>query len=149
MKINFIENYLKIENCKLKIVKLKYLKVILALLILSSFLWLCIRVTDPDLGWHLRVGEEIFKTRTVPRTDHFSFTMAGTPWVDHEWLINAGLWWLEAHGLWWLAIRLFALIMSVPFFVWVWRARGVPEIGVVLLGVLYVDRLRRGTAADH
>jgi hypothetical protein len=41
---------------------------------------------DPDLWWHLRTGEWIMHTGRVPRTDHFSFTRAGSPWISHEWL---------------------------------------------------------------
>jgi hypothetical protein len=42
--------------------------------------------TDPDLWWHLRTGQWIAETGTVPRVDPFSFTRAGQPWVSHEWL---------------------------------------------------------------
>jgi len=41
---------------------------------------------DPDLWWHLRTGQWIVETGTVPHTDPFSFTRAGQPWVSHEWL---------------------------------------------------------------
>src|SRR5580700_8029329 len=42
--------------------------------------------TDPDLWWHLRTGQWIVETGHVPRTDPFSFTRGGMPWVSHEWL---------------------------------------------------------------
>jgi hypothetical protein len=41
---------------------------------------------DPDLWWHLRTGQWIVETGHVPRSDPFSFTRAGQPWVSHEWL---------------------------------------------------------------
>jgi hypothetical protein len=41
---------------------------------------------DPDLWWHLRTGQWIMQTGHVPRTDPFSFTRAGSPWISHEWL---------------------------------------------------------------
>jgi hypothetical protein len=39
---------------------------------------------DTDLGWHLRTGAYTLENG-VPRTDPFSFTQAGAPWVNHSW----------------------------------------------------------------
>jgi hypothetical protein len=41
---------------------------------------------DPDLWWHLRTGQAIVEQQAVPRADPFSFTFAGRPWLNHEWL---------------------------------------------------------------
>jgi hypothetical protein len=43
-------------------------------------------VVDPDLWWHIRVGQNILATYHWPTTDPFSFTVAGTPWIAYEWL---------------------------------------------------------------
>src|SRR5437870_6507402 len=42
--------------------------------------------TDPDYWWHVRTGQLIAETGGIPRTDPYSFTAAGQPWVAHEWL---------------------------------------------------------------
>lgn len=42
--------------------------------------------TDPDYWWHVRTGELIVETGRIPRTDPFSFTASGRPWITHEWL---------------------------------------------------------------
>jgi len=39
-----------------------------------------------DTFWHLRAGEEIWRTHRVPHVDTYSFTSGGWPWRDHEWL---------------------------------------------------------------
>jgi hypothetical protein len=44
---------------------------------------------DADTGWHIRNGEFILATRSVPRTDSFSYTKAGQPWCAWEWLYDA------------------------------------------------------------
>jgi hypothetical protein len=44
---------------------------------------------DADTGWHIRNGEVILATRSVPQTDSFSYTMAGQPWYAWEWLYDA------------------------------------------------------------
>jgi hypothetical protein len=41
---------------------------------------------DPDLWWHLKVGEKILATHSWPTTDPYSFTAAGQPWLASEWL---------------------------------------------------------------
>jgi len=41
---------------------------------------------DPDLGWHVRTGSLILATHHIPTVDPYSFTKAGAPWVEHEWL---------------------------------------------------------------
>ena len=40
---------------------------------------------DSDTGWHLTTGERILSTFTLPRTDPYSFTRAGAPWISWEW----------------------------------------------------------------
>lgn len=44
---------------------------------------------DADTGWHIRNGEIILATHSVPRTDSFSYTRAGQPWYSWEWLYDA------------------------------------------------------------
>ena len=41
---------------------------------------------DPDVWWHLKAGQEILDTRSIPHIDDFSFTKQGSEWVAHEWL---------------------------------------------------------------
>jgi len=55
---------------------------IFGLLLNNSFSYL-----DPDLGWHLKVGEEIVNLKGVPHINNYNYTFAGD-WVDHEWLVN-------------------------------------------------------------
>lgn len=39
-----------------------------------------------DMWWHLATGELILKNHIIPKTDPFSYTKFGEPWIDHEWL---------------------------------------------------------------
>ena len=45
-------------------------------------------ITNTSIGWHLASGRWILAHHAVPHTDPFSFTAAGTPWLDHEWLFQ-------------------------------------------------------------
>jgi hypothetical protein len=52
-------------------------------------------VFDCDLYWHLANGREMFARRQIVNEEVFSFTFAGTPFVNHEWLSQIaffGLW---------------------------------------------------------
>ena len=39
-----------------------------------------------DTYWHLRTGADILASGAVPRVETYSFTAAGHPWRNHEWL---------------------------------------------------------------
>jgi hypothetical protein len=41
---------------------------------------------DGDVSWHIATGQWILQHHAIPRTDPFSFTWAGKPWVPIEWL---------------------------------------------------------------
>ncbi|HWP66245.1 MAG TPA: hypothetical protein VNO26_10055 [Candidatus Limnocylindria bacterium] len=43
-------------------------------------------LADPDLWGHLTWGRLMIRNRALPRTDTFSYTAAGQPFFDHEWL---------------------------------------------------------------
>ena len=75
------------------------------LLIASSALYfLADNEADNDLWVHVFAGRMILAAGAVPRVDTLSYTAAGLPWVDHEWLAQAlfaGLFeWLGSNGLW-------------------------------------------------
>jgi hypothetical protein len=42
-------------------------------------------LADGDTGWHIRTGEHILHTWSVPVNDLFSFSKAGEPWFAWEW----------------------------------------------------------------
>jgi hypothetical protein len=43
-------------------------------------------LADGDTGWHIRNGEQIIDTRSVPQRDTFSFDSAAHTWFSWEWL---------------------------------------------------------------
>lgn len=61
------------------------------ILFLSVFLGLAFYrgsglLNDTDTGWHIRAGEYILNTLSIPRHDIFSFITPPIPWTAHEWL---------------------------------------------------------------
>jgi hypothetical protein len=43
-------------------------------------------LADPDTYWQIKIGQWILDTGSLPRTDAFSFTMSGQPWISTQWL---------------------------------------------------------------
>ena len=43
---------------------------------------------DGDTGWHIRTGQYILRTHSVPTHDLFSFSRPGAPWFAWEWLTD-------------------------------------------------------------
>ncbi|HET6454902.1 MAG TPA: hypothetical protein VFI02_10890 [Armatimonadota bacterium] len=54
-------------------------------------------VSDPDTWWHLKTGQLIWTSRSVPTTDPFSFTTIGERWINHEWLSQVFFYQVFAH----------------------------------------------------
>lgn len=41
---------------------------------------------DPDLGWHLKAGEEVTISKNVNKVNHYNYIFEdGSPWTNHEW----------------------------------------------------------------
>ena len=43
---------------------------------------------DAGIGWHIRNGEQMLVTHSIPHTDYFSSTMSGQRWYAWEWLYD-------------------------------------------------------------
>lgn len=43
-------------------------------------------LADPDTFWQIEIGRRILDSGSLPRTDVFSFTMQGQPWISTQWL---------------------------------------------------------------
>ncbi len=60
---------------------------LLAAALVAKVFWTCRdRIADPDIWWHLRNAQYFVATLRFPNIDSYSFTAAGSPWMNHEWL---------------------------------------------------------------
>jgi len=72
-----------------------------------------------DTWWHLRAGEWMLDHGQILTTDVFSFTRAGSPWIDHGWL--AQLFWaviFRLGGWQLLGLTLVAVVTATFAIVW-------------------------------
>lgn len=120
-----------------------------SLLVVSSALYfLADNEADNDLWMHLFSGRLILANGAVPRVDAFSYTAAGLPWIDHEWLTQsafaAAFDSLGSTGLWMCKL---AVALLTAWLVWLAvarRTRGPWTRGPVMMLVLAA--LARGYA---
>ncbi|MEO7276725.1 MAG: hypothetical protein ABIW33_01725 [Sphingomicrobium sp.] len=92
---------------------------------------------DGDVSWHIATGQWILDHAAIPRTDPFSFTWAGKPWVPIEWLAElfyAGAYRLAGYGG--VAALVTAALMALHALVY-FRARRF--IGWALLPIVMMD----------
>jgi hypothetical protein len=66
---------------------------------------------EPDLWIHMLTGETTLRTGHIPRFDTYSYSAAGAPWHNHEWLSQVALAFFYAHlGV--FGLKLLKLICS-------------------------------------
>jgi hypothetical protein len=85
------------------------------ILFLGLFLMTIGPIIDPDFWWHLRTGQLISQTHSIPRVDPFSFTYNGQPWVTQEWLSELILYELFLIGGYSLLIFIFSMFITSAF----------------------------------
>jgi hypothetical protein len=73
---------------------------------------------DSDAGWHIRTGEMILRTGTLPHTDPYSFTRGGQPWFAWEWLADVVMG--SIHQVWGLTGLAFFYGLAISGCVWLW-----------------------------
>jgi hypothetical protein len=84
--------------------------------------------SDPDGWWHLRTGQHIVETASIPSADIFSGTRAGAEWVTHEWLTELLMYALYRLGGFGLLTIAFALIPTAAFWITYRRSEGRPFV---------------------
>lgn len=62
-----------------------------SLLLVLALVSVRARFDDPDMWWHLKMGQIVWTTHQVPTTDIFSFTTNHHAWVPHEWLSQVAI----------------------------------------------------------
>jgi hypothetical protein len=55
-------------------------------------------VEDPDFWWHLRTGYWMIQNRRLPSQDLYTYTVSGHAWIDHEYLAEVLIAYLNSWG---------------------------------------------------
>jgi hypothetical protein len=98
-------------------------------------------LADADTGYHIRAGEYILDTRTVPKHDIFSYHSPPLPWTAHEWLSEVVMAVLHRiSGLTGVVI-FFSLLISLTYsllfrYLRVYRRNIVADVLIILLALI-------------
>ena len=123
-------------------------RLVTAVLFLGIFAMAARLPFDTDSWWHLQSGRWIVENRAVPRTDPFSHTRFGQPWIDHGWLAQIG-WFLVFHWFGYAGpVILLALLVTAAFaFAWRqcreanrWLGAFILVIAAVASGIIWAAR---------
>lgn len=103
-----------------------------------------------DTNWHLAAGDWILAHRAVPHVDPFSFTLAGHPWVAHEWLAEVVMAATFALGWSGVAILFSAIFAAVLLVIGAHAGRHLPPIAIlILLALVTVALTTTALARPH
>ena len=82
-------------------------------------LCLFLPLANPDIFWHLSAGRYIAAHKALPGTDFLSWSMAGRPWTDFEWLPQLLYFWgWTLAGYWGLLACRFLLLLPLLFVIY-------------------------------
>jgi len=114
-------------------VVLGMLLVVLTMVVVRS------RFNDPDMWFHLKTGEIIWNTHSIPRADTFSFTVNGHSRTPQEWLSEVtmyGAWKFGGYTglMFWLCVSAGLLILLAYLLSWLYSGNS----KVAFLGGLIV-----------
>ena len=91
-------------------------------------------VQDPDFWWHLRTGYWMLDHGRLPSQDLFTYTVGGHSWVDHEYLTEVILAYLNSWGGLLLISIVFAVLTYLGF-VFIYRTAPVGRRPYVIAGL--------------
>lgn len=97
---------------------------ILALLLASALSWpdvACQLLADAGTSWHLRLGEGIVQTHTLPYFNTYTQLGFGQTWIDWSWLADVAL----AFGYRWgglHAVCMMTVAAEILFITMLWRS---------------------------
>ena len=96
-------------------------------LALPALLSLLVPLPAVDLAYQVRAGDEILASGALPAVDTWTYTIAGAPWVDQQWLAQ--------------------VLLALGYRIGGWELLAVARAGlvVVALGLLLAALVERGT----
>jgi hypothetical protein len=104
-----------------------------------------------DLAYQVRAGSLMAHGAGILRSDPFTFTVAGRPWVDQQWAAQLALWILHAPWGWRGLVLARAAIVGIASgltFTWTRRTNGDERVAAAItFGALLVAMSAPGTLA--
>jgi hypothetical protein len=84
------------------------------LLVAAIFGYSARGIAEPDIWWHMRNAAYLLQYHSLPRIDTYSFSAAGAPWMNFEWLSEVSFFLgFKAMGLQGLLTVYFVLLVLI------------------------------------
>ena len=113
-----------------------------SVLVVLAFLTVRDRFDDPDMWWHLKIGETIWITHHVPVTDLFSYTTNHHASIPHEWLAELSMYAAYRLGGGYVGLMLWLCVLASVFLVagyWLCSLySGNPKVGFAGAMIIWV-----------
>jgi hypothetical protein len=80
---------------------------VMCMLLLGALIFgLCVRgIAEPDIWWHMRNAAYLLQHHAFPSVDTYSFTAAGSPWLDMNGSQKSHFFWAsrpwDCEACWW------------------------------------------------
>ena len=105
---------------------------------LPALIALLVPLPAVDLAYQVRAGDEILRTGALPGADTYTFTIAGAPWTDQQWLAQVLLAAGYRLGGWEVLAVLRAALVAGAFGLLAWTAllRGAGERTAAVLSLV-------------
>ena len=86
---------------------------------------------DWDFWWHMKAGQYIIESRSIPHIDPFSFTRVGDEWIAHEWLSEVIMYSVFHSGGWIGLFLLFGTTITAALGICYKRCEGKPFLAAL------------------
>ena len=104
------------------------IKVFQIYIFVYAFLFASRPINDADFWFYLKTGEYLLSTGSIPRTELWSFTFPGNPYIAHGWLSGVVFYILYTYVGAKVLIFIFALLTAIAFWIAFKRANSHPII---------------------
>ena len=114
-------------------------KVFLGLFLGLVFLYSFNQLKESDAFYHLKTGQLVWETKSVPHQDVFSYTAPGRTWITHEWLGELIFYGAYKTGGFWGLIAFIAFMATLTYFfifLLALKKKAEPNLTLLLLFVL-------------
>lgn len=90
--------------------------ILLSILIFLFFLNNSFNYLDPDLGWHLKAGQDIIQDQKVSTINYYNYTLNNVEWVNHEWLLDTFSYFIYNNFNYIVLSSVFAFLTTLVFY---------------------------------
>ncbi|HEX3662383.1 MAG TPA: hypothetical protein VHU89_13180 [Acidobacteriaceae bacterium] len=101
-------------------------------------------LADPDIWWHLRNAQELVRGGHFIHHDTWTFTVAGRPWINFEWLAELPFYfadrWLGLQGLYiTMMVVASAIVLGIYYLAWLRSRDWNAAFLAAFVGILFAE----------